>query len=292
MVFENFFDGQSLPFYISILLLAAYFIWSKFLNKGNLRIGWKVDNVLDILIIFVAILSTIGGFYILLSSLTGIFNLSFNLPDIAKSLPSILEILGVVLVILFIFAYRNKKANKKELKKIFDKIKSIFYLVGIVILTFYFLALLTNMRYIFWDQSIIAIVTIAIFILLTWSLVDAALFGVQSKHYFDKKSKKTIFIAIIIGILVLLLLTPIVLDGEKKVVGYKVYDIGKRHNESYSIVETTTKIITPGVLASIVPIIPINYGKNNYELDTNIEGSNFKVFVKKKNEAKKKSIFT
>ncbi len=292
MGLEDSILGQ-LPFFILIIFLDSYLIWSKFFNNGQLKVKYNLANISDILIVFIILVITLGGSIIILFSLIGIFNLNFSLVAILTSLPSLMSCIGVAVLIVFLFEYRNKRPKKSHLKEIFDKAIKSYLGVAITITSFYLIASITSLKYVFLDSSAIVLPLIFFIIFVSWALFYKTTFKIDLKK--QLKTKKFFFsmlLACLVGLITVSLCLPLAFPSESRVIGYIVYDLNNGdgdyiiHYPSYSIVQTSTKIYSFGIINSISPIIPINYKKEHIEVSSPLASSNFQILINKSNSSR------
>lgn len=129
---------SQLPTYIIITIFLAYVIWSKFLNEGGYK-PKNIDDILDILIIFVAVFVTLFSvtYFVLYTPLILRFDIDFNPSNMFQYSQAHvwLVLLALYFVLVLALLIGKKYCTKKDLQIISIHIQHIFIFLSILIFT-------------------------------------------------------------------------------------------------------------------------------------------------------------
>jgi len=280
------FLGLNLPFYLFITLMLSYIIYSKFLNKSKLEVK-TINNFLDLLTIFLFILILLVGFVTLVKIIDGFLNLNQDMPSIVKSIPDYVSFFVIVIIMMFISAYRHieyKKENqgKNELKKIFILVMIFLCVLLCFFILFYLILIFTIFGEIF-KSLILFLPAIILFMGICYSIVDKVLFNINFfKDILDGTILKVIIItAILIGVGCIFLL-PYAKYEKPINMEYHIYNYWGKSGEAYLKTRIPISIDSFGILKPIISFIPIYYGDYNLET-TGIGNKNFQLIINRFN---------
>ncbi len=263
----------NLPSYIMMTILFSYLIWSKFLKNGSLK-PKNLNEVLDIITISIFTFVNLMGLIMLVSLIFGLFNL-YNLGISKVWAVATTSISGILVIVLLVFIYnfRNKKyRDKKSSKSYFKKefISSIFsYCCFIsIFIGFYLLLSLSTLNY-FFNENIDLMLIIITSMFFCFVVLLKALFEIKFK--LSILSRKQIFICLVIilviSIFLGILIAPIV-DYEDVVTSdYHIYvpsyNPPSEYWNIYLRINQPMTIRSFGVITPLIPLIPIDYAQNN-----------------------------
>jgi len=272
--------GLSLPFYVVVISLFSYLVWSKFLKKNKLQ-PENIIDLFDILLIFVFTLISFLGVTFLILITVSFLNLDINLSNIWRvTTQYFIPIITIFLLLLFLTSYRNKSASRMDLKNHFMHIIVIYLLLFSVLIGLYILILSTALRYVLWEMFFLVPVTL-ILIAFSYTLINRVLFRVNLRRELKKRKywesvAILIFVVIMLGLLVI---PRIDYPKEPIFVSYEIYPTFSNLEWTFVKINAPIQINTLGYFGSFIRLIPIRYGLYNIEVDSNIGNQNFRLLT-------------
>ena len=262
----------NLPSYLMITIFFSYLIWSKFLKNGSLK-PKNLNEVLDIITLSSFTFVNLMGLIMLLYLILRILNLyNIKIPEVWETATTYIHWIIFVLLLVFIYHFRNKNyPNQKSSKSYFKKefISSIFPYSCLIsfFIGFYFLLRLSALNY-FFNVIIDLMLIIIASMFFCFVVLLEALFKIKFKLSI-KQISKCFGIIIVISIFLGLLITPIVYYEDTVTLDYPIsvpsHNPPSEYWTIYSRINQPMTIRSFGVITPIIPLIPIDYAHNNID---------------------------
>ncbi|MBI5355920.1 MAG: hypothetical protein HZB68_05700 [Candidatus Aenigmarchaeota archaeon] len=123
--------GINLPFFLTIIIIFSFFVWSKFLGNKKLYPN-DIDGIFDILGIslILTVFFVVGISVMLLVG--GILQLTININPVVEQTPNLVAAAVLYVMWAFIINYRSKTVDKADLKNVLIKLfqYSVLAIVG------------------------------------------------------------------------------------------------------------------------------------------------------------------
>lgn len=282
MVFGDISGGAQIPFFIFVIFLMAYISWSKFLNGNELKIK-NANQLLDILIIFFCLLSTISGIVLLLLGIFSIINMNFDLSVILFISPYFILIITILLFIIFLISY-PKKSNKKDFTEAIKSIMTIQFLFLIMSGIFFIILIFTPLGVVLSESIFFILFVYGVSIIISWFLIWKG-FNFSFLNLVNKDFLVFCAVIAIIFLVVILSSIPLILNTSTNILNYKINNLNSDFEEAYKITNSETKIINQGI--GLIPILVLDYGKSNYLTETESQRKEFSISFLTKNSSEK-----
>lgn len=268
--------GLNLPFYISVTLLLAYIIWSKFLNKGKL----KPKNINDILDIFAISICLIVFLIVVIPTFVAIVsghNLYLNISTLLNAVPDLVAIFSLY-GIWFLIISSRKKVSKSDLKAEFTRFIRVLLYLGAFWLGLFLPVFFTDLKYALLGEVLTAYVFILMAICIGYITANKIVEIGRRDICNGWVSKIIITCILLIGIIVGYFSIPQITPNEPIHEKYYISNPNPDFREAYLQIEVPIDIKSFGEFDLIPSSIPIHYG--HYGLETTGEGGkNFKLLI-------------
>ena len=263
-----------MPIYLVSMLFLSYLFWSKFRNQGKLKID-KVNHILDITGIFIILTSGLTFLLLLLGLVNLILSVNLNLINLFQGWQYFILVCGFLLILTFLIYLRNRRSYV-YLEAIFF---SIILFQGLVISNFLgWTITIFRSPYNFFFISVFLFWLFAMILVL---IINISIINVLVKGGYDNFFRKYSAISfskfkmpanwyifaslfVIVGSAFISTINiPKFHEGQMGITGSRI-DLNPYGSTIFSQKYVNITIETFGT-SQEVPVIPIYYGKYNFE---------------------------